>query len=120
MSLIITIRIGRESAGLLDEMGDIILPMNIAISLGGWAINTKSETIGATIDFINKFIGNDEVSTGEGMVGERGVPNVKAGHIVGRASGCLTSETFVITVTFEDSTLAENNRGANDSGIRIY
>jgi hypothetical protein len=87
--------------------------------LGRGEINTKSKAIRTTVDFVEQFIGNDKISTGESMVGEGSVPDAKTGGIVGRAGRSLASKAFVVAFTFKDGTIAENDASANNTRIDV-
>jgi hypothetical protein len=87
--------------------------------LGRGEIDTKSKAIRTTVDFVEQFIGNDKISTGESVVGEGSVPDAKTGGIVGRAGRSLASEAFVVAFTFKDGTIAENDASANNTRIDV-
>ena len=114
---VVIVGVGRKAASLLDKAGDVVLPVEIFGSLGRWKIKSKRETIGATIGLVEEFIWNDEIATGEGVVGKGAVPNAKAGDVVGRTIGGLAGKTFMVTFTFENSTITKDDAGADDGVV---
>jgi hypothetical protein len=108
-----------KTSGLLYDTRDIILPMEVFGVLGRGKIDTKGKAIGTTVDFVEQFIGNDMIATGESVVGEGSVPDTKTGSIVGRAGRGLASEAFMVAVTFKDGTITENDSRTNDTRVGV-
>jgi hypothetical protein len=116
---IVIVRVGGESAILLDKTRDVVEPMEVFRRFGRREINAKNKTIIVTGRLVKEFVRDNEIATGESMVGEGSIPGPKGSDMRMRTSGRLFSETLVVALAFKNGTIAEDDAGADNGRIHI-
>jgi hypothetical protein len=116
---VVVVGIVGENAILLDETRNVIEPMKVFRRFGRREIDAKNKTVIIAVGLVKKFIGDDEVATGEGMIGEGSIPGPEGSDMWMRTGGRLFGKTLVIALAFENGTIAEDDAGANNGGIHI-